>query len=355
MHSEYYCMGNKRIEYLDALRGITMILVVYGHICTKLLPISELGGGNRSIVYQAITLFHMPLFFFISGIFAYSATYGYDLWKRRLKNRLLSQFLPTVIFWFLFWLTYSEMALHDSLYDHFKDGYWFTFVAVEMFLLVTPIFIFFTQKNLTLRSRNILLSLYIGLITSCAILADKILGCGSHSFWNLLSLGDLFLYLPYFYIGIMLKMNQNYAMKFLTSKWVAITSLIIFVSTFRLPMNFILHFLVAIAGIITLYYTVFRIFQVSIAESKISKALQSIGTMTLEIYLLHYFVIFSCKSLPYLEYISSLRNTIFEFPIFLLLSLLIIGGCYVLVFIFKYLGVKEYLFPKMSKAPVLIK
>lgn len=349
-------MATKRIEYIDALRGITMILVVYGHICTKLIPTQLPPPGEQSVIYQALILFRMPLFFFISGYFVYSVSYDINLWIRRTKNRLYAQLFPTIIFWFLFWASFSESTLIESVSDHFKDGYWFTFVAVEMFLLVTPIFIFFTKKKLTLRDRNILLSLFIGLITSCAIVADKFLGCGSYPFWNLLSLGDLFLYLPYFYLGIMLKMNQNYAMKFLTSKWVAIASLIIFISTFRLPMNFILHFLVAIAGIITLYYVVFRIYQIrKIAESRISKALQSIGTMTLEIYLLHYFIIFSCKSLPYLEHISSFRNTIFEFPIFLLLSLLIIGGCYALVFIFKCLGVKGFLFPKMSKAPVLIK
>ncbi len=35
----------KRIEYLDAMRGLTMILVVYSHIHVFALHLSTGGGG----------------------------------------------------------------------------------------------------------------------------------------------------------------------------------------------------------------------------------------------------------------------------------------------------------------------
>ena len=58
-------MGNnkKRIEYIDYARGIAMLLVILGHCF-------------QSVEYTLnhfILSFHMPLFFFLSGIFAKSA------------------------------------------------------------------------------------------------------------------------------------------------------------------------------------------------------------------------------------------------------------------------------------------
>lgn len=51
----------KRVDYLDYSKGIAIILVVLGHICS--------GGNIKTYIYS----FHMPLFFIISGyLFNYS-------------------------------------------------------------------------------------------------------------------------------------------------------------------------------------------------------------------------------------------------------------------------------------------
>lgn len=330
-----------------------MILVVYGHICTKLIPPQE-----QSVIYQIFTLFRMPLFFFISGFFVYSSRYTIGLYKRRLRNRLLSQFLPTAIFWLLFWLSFSEMTLHDSIFDHFKDGYWFTFVAVEMFLIVSPLFLVFTKDELSLKSRNLILTGFIASLTILSLLVEKLGGINKTAVWNLFSLVDLFLYLPYFYLGIMLKMNQQIVLKILTNKWTAIGSAIVFIVSLNISMNFIIHFIAAISGIAVCYYIVYRVYRIKrFADSPVSRMLQNIGTMTLEIYLIHYFILFACRSLPGLEYLASARNTCLELPVFIAVSLLVIGGCYLIVEAFKKIGIYSYLFPKAQSAnqTVLIK
>ena len=57
-----------RLDFIDGLRGVTMILVVYWHVLVMSLNVTT---------YTAMTLqlFRMPLFFFISGFFAYSFNY----------------------------------------------------------------------------------------------------------------------------------------------------------------------------------------------------------------------------------------------------------------------------------------
>lgn len=61
-----------RIEWMDSLKGILILLVVIGH---ALLPIHT-ERPYVSGVYDLIYLFHMPLFIFVSGFFAKHAVDG---------------------------------------------------------------------------------------------------------------------------------------------------------------------------------------------------------------------------------------------------------------------------------------
>ena len=58
-----------RLEWLDAMRGFTMILVVAYHVSTD--------GFAQNIKHSSalsfFVLFRMPLFFFVSGFLAYSS------------------------------------------------------------------------------------------------------------------------------------------------------------------------------------------------------------------------------------------------------------------------------------------
>ena len=61
MHQEQVSMV-KRIEYIDALRGFTMLLVVYHHI-----QFIGYGDNDFDSFNDVFIKFRMPLFFFISG------------------------------------------------------------------------------------------------------------------------------------------------------------------------------------------------------------------------------------------------------------------------------------------------
>jgi fucose 4-O-acetylase-like acetyltransferase len=53
----------ERIQYIDALRGFTMLLVVFAHVETFSFQYME----NATFLGEFFKLFRMPLFFFISG------------------------------------------------------------------------------------------------------------------------------------------------------------------------------------------------------------------------------------------------------------------------------------------------
>lgn len=314
------------------------------------------GTGEQSTITQTVALFRMPLFFFISGFFVYSANYTRALYQRRLANRLKSQLWPTVIFWALFCLGFCDSNFSQSLQDHFKSGYWFTFVAVELFCIFSPLFLLFTWKDSTIKQRNMILLSFSVLLLALSVIGSKLLGWGTTRLWGILSFSDMFLYMPYFVLGILFKINNDCIMKIITNKFFVIACLIIFFSLLYIPMNALVHIGCAIAGISIIHYLFWRIFQYkSILESRISYLLQYIGTLTLEIYLLHYFIIEALKIIPNINILTGLKNTLFEFPIYLILSSIIIYCCLGCSYLFKILHLNKYLFPKSTlKSPVLL-
>lgn len=57
----------KRIEYIDAVRGITMLIVVFQHIRAFSFGLYE----DDSILSMVYLSFMLPMFFFISGFASY--------------------------------------------------------------------------------------------------------------------------------------------------------------------------------------------------------------------------------------------------------------------------------------------
>ena len=113
----------RRISYIDAMRGFTMILVVYSHICHFCL-------GDSLIGYNRIFfLFRLPCFFFISGWLFEPV--GRRPFKAVVRHKFMVQIVPTFIF--LLFLAPPPEFFHQL--GTLKGGYWFTFALFEFFLL----------------------------------------------------------------------------------------------------------------------------------------------------------------------------------------------------------------------------
>ncbi len=77
----------KRIEYLDAAKGIGILFVILGHNHIKL---------EFPAIYQVVYSFHMPFFFLLSGIF-FRTDYGLIELARRRFNSLLRPFIAYMV------------------------------------------------------------------------------------------------------------------------------------------------------------------------------------------------------------------------------------------------------------------
>ena len=83
-----------RMEVLDVIRGVTMILVVFHHVRGTTFGLYN----SQSPLSEFLMSFRMPMFFFISGFVAYKAVdawswsfYGRRLWKRQWLSCFLQQ------------------------------------------------------------------------------------------------------------------------------------------------------------------------------------------------------------------------------------------------------------------------
>lgn len=106
----------KRIDYIDIAKALGMLTIMWGHI--------HLSGWSFAFVYS----FHIPLFFFLSGMVFDKNRYSN--FKEFLKKKTKSLFIPYVIFSFVFWAVW---ALFSYLTKANVDSYWMplaeTFIA----------------------------------------------------------------------------------------------------------------------------------------------------------------------------------------------------------------------------------
>ncbi len=92
----------KRFFYIDFLKAIGIILVVFGHVYQV-----------HDNFYYFIYSFHMPLFFLLSGVFF---KYGISV-KELLKKRISSMIIPYLFFYittYLYWLLIERNMRAES-------------------------------------------------------------------------------------------------------------------------------------------------------------------------------------------------------------------------------------------------
>lgn len=196
---------NNRIRYIDGLRGFTMLLVVYHHLCYLAFPPDM---DNASILNSIGMTFRMPLFFFISGFFLYSENYTSCLFIKRAKNRLAKQLYPTIIVAIVYCLTCLDTSLLEMCYDPAKGGYWFTIVSVYLFFAGATLLTLFNRMNLSKKKQIVML-----LLAGSAGFLISAIGSKYNLYntptWRLFCLYNVCYYILFFFTGAAFKIAYN--------------------------------------------------------------------------------------------------------------------------------------------------
>ena len=309
-------MAKERIEYIDAMRGFTMILVIYSHIC-------HFCFGDSLLGFNAVFfLFRLPCFFFISGWLFETAAYQ-PFWKVT-RHKMMVQLLPT----FIFLLLLAPPPEFFRQLGALKGGYWFTFALFEFFILYMLIvrlcrrWDFVMALLITLGS--FCYARYYHVIQTSAVgwqaIGVKVLGFLSVVVWR---------YFLFFYIGAWVRRHFDAFVRWTDKPAVLVLITAVFACVASMPHRDILIYeiLRLYVGGISGMWMIFSIFRLSaswLQRIHLSKPLQYVGTRTLDIYLLHFFFLPLFLS-SYANQLYAIDSHILEFIIILCISLLVLA------------------------------
>lgn len=328
-----------RLEWLDALRGFTMILVVSNHVW-------GLGFGLEPKVsssMQFLVMFRMPLFFFVSGFLAYKVGLLWDFKTLRglLAKKIRVQTIPTIVFFFFgaailgkeFWPTVENWLSLST-----KGGYWFTIVLLYMFIVY---YLFcYLESKLKVKSWipiTLFFILSLCLYETCYLPKYFSWAFGwkkaPNEFMNYSSINQLFLYMPFFLYGNIVRRYWDQAQRLMDAKWFypILVCVVIFAALDSLKWHFmrmtwaVLPLTLARFFLLTMVFMYFRHYhQYFTQRTIVGKSLQYIGRRTLDIYLIHFLFM---PNLPTVgSFFNAYRhNFVIDTTLSVFLALLVIG------------------------------
>ena len=278
--------GTQRIGYIDALRGFTMFLVVLEHVamCWGVV-------GKGISIHDYLVQVRMPLFFFISGFVLYkhevvwNASHIVAFFKKKIPVQLISPFIFFAVF-----LHVNGIALGDGLMDQYKVGYWFTLALLEFFVIYAAVR--FTVRQWW--SSIVLLAIGIVLywfcwpsMTSGNRTLDNVMLLLSVSQWR---------FFLFFVLGTLARQHFGTVERWLGNKWVLLVAVVFYLVVNSLgdvlPVKAVpMRGLLSLTGL-TAVFAFFRSRQALFSrETALGRTMQYVGRRTLDIYLIHYFLI----------------------------------------------------------------
>ena len=259
-------MSNQRLQFIDALRGLAIFLVILAHafMFNGLSPVNEPESKLACFWYNAMFYFHLPLFFFISGYFLSDTPQNFKNTSLQIWKKVRQLFIPFIVCSFLLalWKGYT---------------YWFLKTLFCFFLLCYPLN--YIKYKLDGKVNIVVSLLYYVLVSVIGILFSKmpVLGVGF----------DFRLeYFVFFSLGFLNKKTDY--MRYVTDKLSVLFILIACAWCYAYNTD-IFHSIYVdyIVGFL-LILVVWNVFS-RMDENRFLKFLSWLGINSIEIYILHFY------------------------------------------------------------------
>lgn len=342
---EKYIQPGGRIEYIDAMRGFTMILVVLGHVSIYALGMEVTGAFT---FHKLFGEFRMPLFFFVSGFVFYKPNFKWDINQtlRFIRKKTSVQILSPLLFLLVYVHVY-HLSVAEALYAPLKLGYWFTFTlfAFYLFYLSLHHFLYLLKiKQGILYDALFLLvglAVYLLIYGRPAILNTAVCNILCASTWH---------YFLYFIVGSLTRKYFLLFERLLSTTPMVLLSILLFIGGNLLLPDFydshnrIAGLLLTPAGIVLVFALFHNHAAVFSKSHKIGFILQSVGRRTLDIYLIHYFFLYNMNHSLQIEG-SRLENPLIEFVCSSVIGTVVIAVCLAVSYVLRLSpGLAHFLF-----------
>lgn len=311
-------ISNRKL-YIDQGKGIGIFIVLLGHFYT----FSE---QYHTFINELIYLFHMPLFFFLSGVVTKMVVNDKELLIKKV-TRLLIPFA----FWFVFYIFYTH-STWSAVFDKMKLGVWYL-QALFLFGIVHMAYSWIASK-INMKNQwsvdiafGVFIYIMIKVVYHVCMWAPIDLNglLGNIHFVN---------FWPYFFIGMLMKKHQLME-KGLKASLMPIVYLIMSVvgviCIIGYKMGFFLFDMAVVMSIIMLILSVLERFGGG------NKILAKLGEHSSAIYVVHY--AFILKLIDFFDKHQLITHSHVDFISFFVLSILL---CLLCIFIERLIGMNRW-------------
>lgn len=278
---------NGRLGYIDALRGFSMLLVVFAHVM-----LSAGVGDNHTVLSTALKTFRMPLFFFVSGFFASRMHGEWTTQKVRLtlRRKVCAQIIGMLVFLGIYCYCHN-LSLFTAKGWGF-GGYWFTLSLFQMYVVYLAFSLVLKKYGNTAYFAAAVL-LYVSVGKNIA--APPVEGY--------LFVNNTVTYMPYFALGILARNYREQFTSLIRHQFFATAAIVLFTVGLLLIYDrglleasrwaYLLNrnVVVRVAGLASVFILFHSLRYRLDGESLLARALRYTGRHTLEIYYLHYLLV----------------------------------------------------------------
>lgn len=265
------------------------------------------------------------MFFFISGFVLYKAGVVWNgrhivaFFKKKIPVQLISPFIFFAIFLYI-----HHVTLWDGVMEKQKMGYWFTLALLEYYV------IYATVRFIVRKGWYKLILVAIGLVLYYY--------CWPGMTTGIQRLDNLFLLLSvpqwrffiFFVLGTLVKEHFGTVQQWLDSKWLLAVCIVFYfvvnaLGDMLMASAIPVKFLLSLTGL-TILFAFFRSRQALFSrETRLGRTMQYIGRRTLDIYLIHFFLL--PRNLSDFTFFNDHPMPVIELAVSSVIAIIIIAGC----------------------------